>query len=104
MIYAIIEASGKQVWVQPGKFYDLNYIDADPGDIIKFNHVLLVNEKGKILVGNPCLRSTYIKAKVLKHLRGSKVTVFKMKSKKNTRLKTGYRQKLTRLLIQEIIS
>nr|BCB14957.1 50S ribosomal protein L21 [Grateloupia asiatica] len=104
MMYAIIEANGKQVWVQPGKFYDLHYIHANPGDIIKFNRVLLINQKGKILIGNPCLASTYIKAKVLKHLLGSKVTVFKMKPKKNTRSKKGYRQKLTRLLVQEIVS
>nr|YP_010986065.1 ribosomal protein L21 [Polyopes affinis]WOL36983.1 ribosomal protein L21 [Polyopes affinis] len=104
MMYAIIEANGRQMWVQPGKFYDFNYINADPGDIIKFNRVLLVNQQGKILIGNPCVSSTHIKAKVLKHLSGDKITVFKMKQKKNTKFKKGHRQKLTRLLIQEIIS
>nr|QJH88199.1 ribosomal protein L21 [Pterocladia lucida] len=102
MAYAIIEASGKQLWIETGKFYDINYINGEPGDIIQFNRVLLKNKKGKIEIGQPCIHSAHIKAEILKHLKGKKVTVFKMKSKKNSRTKQGHRQKLTRLLIKEI--
>lgn len=104
MTYAIIEASGKQIWVQPGKFYDLNYINGEPGDIIKLNRVLLINTSGNIIIGRPCIASARIKAQILRHLQGRKITVFKMKPKKNSRVKKGHRQKLTRLLVQEILN
>ena len=104
MTYAIIEAGGKQIWIQPGKFYDLNYIKAEPGDIIKLNRVLLVNTTDGVSVGRPCVKSAVIKAKVLKHLKGKKIIVFKMKAKKNSKSKNGHRQLLTRLLIEEILN
>lgn len=103
MTYVIIEAGGKQIWMKPGEFYDLNYINAEPGDIIKFNRILLLNQDGNISIGKPCLDATRIKAKVLKHLKSKKITVFKMKKKKNAKTKKGHRQKLTRILVQEII-
>nr|QCI05176.1 ribosomal protein L21 [Centroceras clavulatum] len=103
MNYAIIEASGKQVWVQPGRFYDFNYISSEPGDIIHLNRVLLSCKVKEVRLGYPCISGSYVKAIVLKHLKGRKVTIFKMKSKKNVRIKNGHRQKLTRLLVEQII-
>lgn len=102
MKYAIIDAGGRQIWIEAGKFYDLNYIKGEPGDIVNLNRVLLMNTQGNIKVGNPCIESIQIKAKILKHMKGKKVTVFKMKPKKNSRSKQGHRQKLTRLLIEDI--
>jgi len=63
---------------------------------------LLLNKDGDILLGHPCVDNCIVKAKVLKHFKGKKTIVFKMKRKKNMRSKRGYRQELTRLLIQEI--
>nr|YP_009293712.1 ribosomal protein L21 [Rhodymenia pseudopalmata]AOM64394.1 ribosomal protein L21 [Rhodymenia pseudopalmata] len=103
MTYVIIEASGRQICMKPGQFYDVNYMNAEPGDIVKFNRILLLNCNGNIELGNPCLSPLKVKAKVLKHLKGKKITVFKMKAKKNTRVKKGHRQHLTRILVQEII-
>uniref|UniRef100_UPI0030024E74 ribosomal protein L21 n=1 Tax=Anunuuluaehu liula TaxID=3049639 RepID=UPI0030024E74 len=102
MTYAIIDAGGKQIWIQAGKFYDLNYIKGEPGDIVNLNRVLLINQEGNIQIGNPCIESIKIKAKILKHLKSKKITVFKMKPKKNSKSKQGHRQKLTRLLIEDI--
>ena len=102
MTYAIIEASGKQLLIEPGKFYDLNYIPGEPGDVIKFNRVLFFSDNQTLKIGMPCLNSIVIEAKILKHFRGRKVTVFKIKSKKNSRIKQGHRQKLTRLLVVDI--
>lgn len=102
MTYAIIETSGKQLWIEPGKFYDFNYIHAEPGDTISFNRILLINQKGQIDIGKPCLNFVTVKGKILKHLKDKKITVFKMKSKKNNKIKQGHRQKLTRVLIEEI--
>lgn len=100
--YAIVEASGKQFWVEPGKFYDFNYIDLDPGDKIVLLRVLLVNRGGNILVGHPCLSKVSIEATVLGHIRSKKVTVYKMRPKKKTRKKQGHRDTLTRILVDNI--
>nr|AYR06555.1 ribosomal protein L21 [Rhodogorgon sp.] len=102
MLYAIVEISGKQLWVQPGRFYDVNKIKGNPGETILLNKVLLLNKEGEVLIGRPCVQDMYIKAKILKHLRGRKITAFKAKPKKNVRVKKGHRQQLTRLLIQGI--
>ena len=70
--------------------------------LVKLNKILLINQEGNINIGYPCLKSITIKAKILMHTKGKKITVFKIKPKKNNKSKRGHRQKLTRLLIQEI--
>ena len=102
MTYAIVEVSGKQFWIQQGNFYDINKVNAQPGQTVILNRVLLLNKEGEVKIGSPCISGIGIKAKVLKHLKSRKITVFKMKSKKNMKSKNGHRQDLTRLLIQEI--
>nr|YP_009027493.1 50S ribosomal protein L21 [Neoporphyra perforata]AGQ17047.1 50S ribosomal protein L21 [Neoporphyra perforata]AHB34987.1 50S ribosomal protein L21 [Neoporphyra perforata]AHB35196.1 50S ribosomal protein L21 [Neoporphyra perforata]AIA19358.1 50S ribosomal protein L21 [Neoporphyra perforata]AIA19567.1 50S ribosomal protein L21 [Neoporphyra perforata] len=103
MTYAIIEASGKQIWVEEGRYYDLNHIPVDPGKSIILGKVLLLNQNGEVTLGHPCIEGVTIKATVMRHLRGKKLTVFKMKPKKKMRLKKGHRQELTRLMIDSII-
>lgn len=102
MIYAILEASGRQVWIQPGRFYDINKIAAKPGEYIKLEKILFVKNLSETTIGTPCIPGIYAKAKILKHLRGRKITVFKMKPKKNQRSKNGHRQELSRVLIESI--
>jgi large subunit ribosomal protein L21 len=102
MKYAIVEISGRQFWVEAGKYYDLNRIPTELGKEILLNRVLLLNNDGEILVGKPYLESVKIKGKVLEHLRGRKTIVYKMRPKKKTRKKQGHRQELTRVLIEDI--
>lgn len=102
MTYAIAEISGKQMWVEPGYFYDVNKIKGSPGDTIILKRILLYKDNNKVNIGNPCLKNIYIRTKIIKHLKNRKITIFKMKSKKNMKLKKGYRQNCTRLLIQQI--
>lgn len=102
MTYAVIEIGGKQMYVQPGRFYDVNKLNAAPGETVSLNKILLIRKRGVVTFGYPCVKSSSIKAKVLRHLKGKKITVLKMKPKKNMKSKTGFRQHLTRLLIQEI--
>ena len=102
MNYAIIETSGKQLWVEPGRFYDVNRLAANPGDTIILGRVLLVNNNGQVDIGKPCLPNVNIRATVLTHLRGPKIIVYKMKPKKGYRNKKGHRQELTRLMIEKI--
>ena len=103
MKYAIVEISGRQFWIETGKYYDFNRISTDLGQEITLNRVLLLNNDGNILVGQPYLESVKIKAKILEHLRGKKIIVYKMRPKKKTRKKQGHRQELTRVLIEDII-
>jgi large subunit ribosomal protein L21 len=102
MNYAIVEASGKQFWIEPGKFYDLNYIDLNPGDKIALVRVLLVNNNGNVSVGYPCLENTSVEATVLGHIQSKKITVYKMRPKKKTRKKQGHRDNLTRIMVNSI--
>ena len=103
MKYAIVEISGRQFWIESGKYYDFNRISTKLGKQITLNRVLLLNNEGNILVGQPYLKSVKIQGKVLEHLRGKKTIVYKMKPKKKTRRKQGHRQELTRVLIQDIV-
>jgi large subunit ribosomal protein L21 len=102
MKYAIVEISGRQFWIETGKYYDFNRIPTELGNAITFNRVLLVNNEGQITVGFPYLDNVKIKGKVLEHLRDRKTIVYKMRPKKKTRKKQGHRQDLTRVLIEKI--
>ena len=102
MKYAIVEISGRQFWVETGKYYNFNRIPTKLGQNIILNRVLLLNNEGEILVGKPYLETVKIKGKVLEHLRGRKKLIYKMRPKKKTRKKQGHRQQLTRVLIEEI--
>nr|YP_009313822.1 Ribosomal protein L21 [Hommersandiophycus borowitzkae]SCW22076.1 Ribosomal protein L21 [Hommersandiophycus borowitzkae] len=102
MIYAILDTNGKQLWVTPGKFYDIDRISADPGEYVKLSKVLFFRNQKQIMIGQPCINNLYAKGKILKHFRGRKVTVFKMKPKKNMYSKNGHRQEMSRILIESI--
>lgn len=102
MNYAIIEVSGKQFWVEPGKFYDFNHLNLNPGANISLVRVLLICNEGNITVGQPCLTNSFVDATVLGHIKGKKVTVYKMRPKKKTRKKQGHRNNLTRVIINNI--
>ena len=103
MKYAIVEISGKQFWIEIGKYYDFNRISTELGKQITLNRILLLNNEGNILIGKPYLETVKIKGKILEHLRGKKITVYKMRPKKKTRKKQGHRQDLTRVFIEDII-
>ena len=102
MKYAIIEISGRQFWIERGKYYDFNRIPTESGKQITFNRVLLLNNEGNVLIGQPYLDRVTIQGKILEHLRGKKTIVYKMRPKKKTRKKQGHRQELTRVLIEDI--
>ena len=102
MKYAIVEISGRQFWLETGKYYDFNRISAERGTQLTLNRILLVNNEGNVLIGNPYLKGVKIKGKILEHLRSKKTIVYKMRPKKKTRKKQGHRQELTRVLIKDI--
>ena len=101
--YAIVQASGKQFWVEENKFYDLDKLPLDIGDTFSLNQILLVNKENSVAIGKPFLDSEYsVEAVVLRHLSGPKIRVYKMRPKKKTRKTFGNRRKLTRVLINSI--
>ncbi len=101
--YAIVQASGKQFWVEEKRFYDFDKLPLNEGDKFELNNVLLVNKNGNLSIGTPFLDGAYIvEATVLRHISGSKIRVYKMRSKKKTRKTFGSRPKLTRVLINAI--
>ena len=102
MKYAIVEVSGRQFWIEAGKYYDLNRIPTELGKEITLNRVLLLNDNGQLSIGKPFLEGVKVTGKVLEHLRDRKKVVYKMRPKKKTRKKQGHRQELTRVLIEDI--
>ena len=64
MKYAIVEISGRQFWIETGKYYDLNRIPTELGKEITLNRVLLVNNEGELLIGKPYLESVKVKGKI----------------------------------------
>jgi large subunit ribosomal protein L21 len=59
MIYAILETSGKQIWVQPGRFYDVNKITAKPGEYLKLEKILFFRKNEDVKIGTPCIPNMY---------------------------------------------
>ncbi len=102
MTYAIIETGGKQLRVEPGRFYDVERLAAEPDAKVNIDKVLFVERDGEIQVGQPLVEGAIVEATVMRHLRGRKVIVYKMRPKKKTRKKQGHRQELTRLMIDGI--
>jgi len=101
--YAIVQASGKQFWIEENKFYDFDKLPLDRGDNFSLNQILLVNKDNSVAIGKPFLDDTYrVEATVLRHLSGPKIRVYKMRPKKKTRKTFGSRRKLTRVVINSI--
>jgi len=100
-MYAIVEIAGQQFKVEEGKKIFVNRLQAEEGKKLEFNQVLLLDDEGKITIGEPLIKDAFVEGKVLSHPRGDKVIVFKKKRKKGYRVKNGHRQNLTQV---EIIS
>jgi len=102
--YAIVEASGKQFWLQANRYYDLDRLKANVDETITIEKVLLLNDGKTATLGKPYIKGASVELKVLEHRRGQKIIVYKMRPKKKTRRKNGHRQELTRVMVQEISS
>jgi large subunit ribosomal protein L21 len=102
MTYAIVEAGGKQLRVEPGRFYDIDRLALEVDDEVTLERVLFVDNDGEALVGQPVVDGATVTGSVVSHLRGRKIIVYKMQPKKKTRKKQGHRQELTRVMINSI--
>ncbi len=102
MKYAIIEDGGKQYKAVIGSTIDVDRFQADDGEQIDLEHVLLVVDGDDVSIGSPLISGAKVQATVVSQVKGPKVVVFKYKPKKRYRVKTGHRQKYTRLMIDSI--
>lgn len=102
MTYAIIETGGKQLRVEPGRFYDIERLAVDEAGSVVIDQVFYLENDGDISVGQPLVEGATVEGTVMRHLRDRKIIVYKMRPKKKTRKKQGHRQELTRLMIDSI--
>lgn len=101
-MYAIIETGGKQLRVEPGRFYDVDRLAVDEAGKVSIDKVLYIQSDDEVHVGRPLVSGAIVEGTVMRHLRGRKIIVYKMRPKKKTRKKQGHRQELTRLMIDSI--
>lgn len=102
LMYAIIEACGRQYKVQEGESVFFEKLNTEEGKKVSFDKVILVSDEGKVQVGNPYVTGAKVEGKVLVNGRGKKVLVFKYKPKKNERKTRGHRQDYTKVEITSI--
>lgn len=101
-MYAIIETGGKQYKVQEGDSLRVELLDAEVGNTVDVEKVLMVNKDGQVKVGNPFVEGAKVTLKVEEHGKGKKLVVFKFKAKKNYRKKQGHRQPYTQVVVEKI--
>lgn len=100
-MYAIIETGGKQIKVTEGQEVFVEKLHAEADDVVTFDNVLFIGGE-ETKVGTPYVDGATVTAKVDRHGRGKKITVFKYKPKKNYSRKQGHRQPYTKLVIDKI--
>ena len=102
MSYAVFKTGGKQYRVQEGDKLDVEKLDAEVDDEIRFGEVLLVNDGSNTTVGTPLIDGASVTAKVVDQFRGPKGIAFKLKRRKGYHKTKGYRRALTKLEITVI--
>jgi len=100
-MYAIIETGGKQLMVEEGATIFVEKLDVEEGTEYTFDKVLFVGDK-TAKIGTPYVEGASVKAKVEKHGKEKKVTIFKYNPKKHYHKKQGHRQPYTKLVIESI--
>tara|TARA_B100001057_G_scaffold287405_1_gene287472 strand:+ start:2452 stop:2979 length:528 start_codon:yes stop_codon:yes gene_type:complete len=103
-MYAIVEISGQQFKVAKDEKIFVHRLDEKEGSDISFEKVLLIDDGKDIKVGSPTINGACVDAKIINHLKGDKVVVFKKKRRKGYRVKNGHRQYLSEIQISNISS
>jgi len=101
-MYAIVEIAGQQFKVEEGKKIFVHRLEAEEGANVEFDKVLLIDDNGKITIGEPVITDYVVDGHVLEHMRADKVIVFKKKRKKGYRIKNGHRQNMSQVEIVSI--
>ena len=104
IMYAIVEMAGQQFKVAKDQKVFVHRLDSNEGDAVIFDNVLLIDDNGAITIGAPAIDGASVQAKVLRHLKGDKVIIFKKKRRKGYKVKNGHRQSFTEILVEEILA
>jgi large subunit ribosomal protein L21 len=103
-MYAIVEIAGQQFKVERGNKVYVHRLEANEGAKIEFDKVLLLDNGGKISVGNPTVDGAKVAATVISHVKGDKVIIFKKKRRKGYQKWNNHRQSFTQILIQGVLA
>ena len=101
-MYAIVEIAGQQFKVEEGKKIFVHRLEVENEKEIEFDQVLLIEDEGKIIIGEPTIKDAVVEGKIIEQVRGDKVIVFKKKRKKGYRIRNGHRQYFTQVQIVSI--
>ena len=102
-MYAVVEIAGQQFKVEKDQKVYINRLEGKEGSKISFDNILMLDNSGKIVLGNPVVKGASVEAKIVKHLKDDKVIVFKKKRRKGYKVKNGHRQALTQILVENIL-
>ena len=103
-MYAIVNIAGQQFKVVKDQEVIVHRLATDVGKKVEFKDVVFLENEGKLKVGAPLLKGVTVSAKVLSHLRGDKIIIFKKKRRKGYQKQNGHRQDLTRIQIESILA
>jgi len=103
-MFAVIKTGGKQYVVSPGQKLKVEKLEAEAGEPVIFNDVLLVADENKAHIGNPVIKGASVRANVLRQFRTKKVIVFKYHAKTRYHKKAGHRQHMTEIEIEKILT
>ncbi|MEI6123970.1 MAG: 50S ribosomal protein L21 [Bacteroidota bacterium] len=103
-MYAIVEIAGQQFKVEKEQEIFVHRLEGEEGATVTFDNILLLENAGKIAVGAPKVSGASITAKILTHIKGDKVIVFKKRRRKGYQKSNGHRQYLTKIQIENINS
>ena len=101
-MYAIVDIAGQQFKVTKDQKHFVHRLDAEVGDTVEFENVLLTDENGSVTIGEPFVAGKKVTAKVLMQTRGEKVIIFKKKRRKGYRKTNGHRDYITQIQIESI--
>ena len=102
IMYVIVNIAGQQFKVQKDQQVIVHRLAEDAGKSVEFKEVVLADNDGKLKIGANALKGASVKAKIVEHLRGDKVIIFKKKRRKGYQKQTGHRQDYTRIQIESI--
>lgn len=103
MKYAIVENGGKQYRAVEGAIIEVDLMEAEIGQQVNLDSVLLLVDGDQVVVGKPVVSGARVSATVVDHVKGPKIVVFRYRPKKRYRVKTGHRQQYTHLQVNSIV-
>jgi large subunit ribosomal protein L21 len=101
-MYAIVDIAGQQFKVQKDQKIFVHRLEGEEGSQVEFSQVLLVDDNGKVSVGTPEVEGASVTAKIIAHLKGDKVLVFKKKRRKGYQKMNGHRQFFSEITVESI--